>query len=113
MQPPMKEWSPVIFLKKSAKAADIILSHNNPCFPCKIAITNFLILYTCEIRFYDIIDRTVHMFYIIMSSCAKFPKHGQMSMFCLITFSKTCLIKFYHNSLLLTDPICIKHIEKA
>ena len=36
------------------------LSHNNPCFPCNIAITNFLILYTCEIRFYDIIDRTVH-----------------------------------------------------
>ena len=38
------------------------LSHNNPCFPCNIAITNFFILYTCEIRFYDVIDRTVHTF---------------------------------------------------
>ena len=38
------------------------LSHNNPCFPCNIAITNFLILYTCEVRFYDVIDRTVHTF---------------------------------------------------
>ena len=40
------------------------LSHNNPRFPYNIAITNFLILYTCEIRFYDVIhvDRTVHTF---------------------------------------------------
>ena len=42
--------------------SDIILSHNNPCFPCNIAITNFLILYMCEIRFYDVIDRTVYTF---------------------------------------------------
>ena len=27
------------------------LSHNNPCFPCNRAITNLLVLYTCEIRF--------------------------------------------------------------
>ena len=55
-----------------------LLSHNNSCFPCYIAIMNYLILYTCEIRFYDVIDRTVHMF---TSSYAKIPKHGQMSMF--------------------------------
>ena len=40
-----------------------ILSHKSPCFPCNMAITNFFfILYTCEIRFYDVIDRTVHTF---------------------------------------------------
>ena len=39
-----------------------LLLHNNPCFPCNIAITNFLILYTYEIRFYDTIDCTVHTF---------------------------------------------------
>ena len=37
-------------------------THNNPCFPCNIAITNFLILYMCEVRFYDVIDLTVHTF---------------------------------------------------
>ena len=31
----------------------------NPCFPCNIAITNFLVSNTCEIRFKDVIDRTV------------------------------------------------------
>ena len=24
----------------------LFLSHNNPCFPCNIAITNFVVLYT-------------------------------------------------------------------
>ena len=41
---------------------DSVLSHKNSCFPCNIAITNFLVLHTCEIKFYDVIDRTVHMF---------------------------------------------------
>ena len=31
-----------------------ILSHNNPCFQCNIAITNFLVSNTCEIRFHDV-----------------------------------------------------------
>ena len=34
-----------------------ILSHNNPCFQSNTAITNFLVLLTCEIRFRDVIDR--------------------------------------------------------
>ena len=55
-----------------------VLSHNSPYFPCNIAITNFLVSYTCEIRFHDVTDRTVHMF---TSSYAKIPKHGQTSMF--------------------------------
>ena len=38
------------------------LSHNNPCFPSNIAITNFLVLHTFEIRFHDVIDHTVHTF---------------------------------------------------
>ena len=49
----------------------INLSHNNPCFQCNIASTNFLVSHTCEIRFYDDIDRsTVHV-YIVTSSYAK------------------------------------------
>ena len=48
------------------------LSHNNPYFPCNIAITNFLVLHTCEIRFHDVIGQsTVHMY-----SYAKIPKYG-------------------------------------
>ena len=38
------------------------LSHNDPCFPCNIAITIFFVSYTWEIRFHDVIDRTVQMF---------------------------------------------------
>ena len=49
-----------------------ILSHYNPCFPCNIAITNFLILYTCEIRTYDVIDRTVHTFTLWRHPTQKF-----------------------------------------
>ena len=33
---------------------DMFLSRNNPCFRCNIAITNFLVSNTCEIRFHDI-----------------------------------------------------------
>ena len=38
------------------------LSHNNPCFRCNIAISNFLVTHTCEIRFHDDINRSVRMF---------------------------------------------------
>ena len=48
------------------------LSHNNPCFQCNIAITNFLVLHTLEIRLHDAKDQsTVHMY-----SYAKILKHG-------------------------------------
>ena len=33
------------------------ISHNNPCFRCNTAITNFLVSNACEIRFHDVIDR--------------------------------------------------------
>ena len=49
-------------------------------FPCNITITNFLVPHTCQIRFHDVIDRTVHV-YMMTSSYAKIPKHGEMSMF--------------------------------
>ena len=32
-------------------------SHNNPCVQCNLGITNFLVSYTCEIRFHDVILR--------------------------------------------------------
>ena len=38
-----------------------LLSHKNPYFWCDIATTNFLVLHMCEIRFHDVINRTVHM----------------------------------------------------
>ena len=52
---------------------EYFLSHNNPCFQCNIAITNFLIPHTCEITFHDVLDQSnVHMY-----SYAKIPKHGR------------------------------------
>ena len=49
------------------------LSHKKPCFHCNIAITNFLVSNTCEIRFHDVISQsTVHMYYY-----AKIVKHGR------------------------------------
>ena len=62
------------------------LSHSNLCFPCNIAITNFLVSHTCEIRFHDVIDRTVHVFTFMTSSYAKIPKHGKMSLFWTFIF---------------------------
>ena len=50
----------------------IILSLNIPCFQCNIAITNFLVLYTCEIRFHDVSDQST----VPMYSYAKILKHG-------------------------------------
>ena len=48
------------------------LSHNNPCFQCNIAIMNFLVLHTLEIRLHDAKGQsTVHMY-----SYAKILKHG-------------------------------------
>ena len=39
------------------------LSHNNPCLQCNIAITNFLVSHTFEIKFHDFIGQsTVHMY---------------------------------------------------
>ena len=49
------------------------LSHNNACFPCNIAITNFLVSHTYEIRFHDVIGRSnVHMY-----TYAKILKYGR------------------------------------
>ena len=52
--------------------ADPILSHNNPCFQCYIAITNFLVSNTCEIRSDDVIGQSTVPLY----SYAKILKHG-------------------------------------
>ena len=49
-----------------------LLSHNNPCFQGNIAITNFLVQHTCEIRFHDFIGQST----VSMYSYAKIPKHG-------------------------------------
>ena len=49
------------FVSRSLSKA-LHLSHNNPCFQCNIVIMNFLVSNTCEIRFHDVMDRTVRMF---------------------------------------------------
>ena len=46
---------------KSLKEILFVLSLNNSCFQCNIAITNFLGSYMCELRFHDIIGRVVYM----------------------------------------------------
>ena len=105
-----------------------ILSHNNACFQCNIAIKNF-VLHMYEIRFNDIMDCTVHMFTSWRHPRQKFQKvadkknptfvdcwdkffvNSSWKMLlsspkaCLIMFFKTPLINFYLNSLLMTDPI--------
>ena len=46
------------------KFRTIFVSHNNPCFPCNIAITNFLTLYTCEINLLaelSFVTLTIHL----------------------------------------------------
>ena len=49
----------------------LFLSHNNPCFQSKIAITNFLVSHACKIRFNDVIGlSTVPMYFY-----AKIRKH--------------------------------------
>ena len=40
----------------------LLLSQKNLCFKCNIAITNFLVSYTCEMRFHDLKGQgTVHI----------------------------------------------------
>ena len=70
------------------------LSHNNPCFPCNIAITNFLILYTCEIRFYDIIDRTVHTLTSLRHPTQKFQNMAKWVCFGPLFFNLIRLIQW-------------------
>ena len=49
------------------------LSHNNLCFQCNIAITNFLGSHTCQMRFHDVIGQNT----VPMYSYAKILKHGR------------------------------------
>ena len=48
------------------------LSHNDSCFQCNLAVTNFLVSNTYEIRFHDVTGQiTEHMY-----SYTKVLKHG-------------------------------------
>ena len=68
-----------------------ILSHNNPCFPCNIAIMNFLILYMCKIRFYDVIDRTVNTFTPWRHPTQNFQNMAKWVCFGPLLFNLICL----------------------
>ena len=59
--------------KLSSTYPDIYLSHNNPCFQCDTAITNFPISNTCGIRFHDVIGQST----VPMYSYAKVLKYGR------------------------------------
>ena len=49
--------------RNDSRRSDYHLSHNNACFLCNIAITNFPVSHTCEIIFNDVIGRsTVPLF---------------------------------------------------
>ena len=37
------------------------LSHSNPFSKCNIAITNFIVSHTCEIRFNDVIVKALYI----------------------------------------------------
>ena len=62
--------------------------HNNHCFLYNIAIMNFLVSHTCKITFHKITFHISHCtyVYIMTSSYAKIPQHGQMSMFWTLIF---------------------------
>ena len=63
---------------------DDILSHNDSCFQCNIAITNFLVSNKCEIRFHDVIGQsTVHLYSKFLNLA---DLHGHMSMFWTLIF---------------------------
>ena len=63
------EW---LMNKNKTFTRDKYLSHNNPCFQCNTAITNFLVSNTCEIRFHEFIGQST----VPMYSYAKYLKHG-------------------------------------
>ena len=78
------------------------LSHNNPCFPCKKAITNFIVSHTCKIMFYDIIDRTVHMFTLWRHPKQNFPNMAKWVCFWtlffkLIRWIQLCNKRIWHS----------------
>ena len=59
------------------------VSHNNPCFQCNIAITNFFDSHTCEIRFRDVIGQsTIYMYFFPTQKFKNMVDvHGIPSMF--------------------------------
>ena len=69
------------------------LSHNKPCFPCNIAITNFLVSNKCEIRFHDLMGQST----VPMYSNAKFQNKadlvGEMNCFGTLSFNFSYVIK--------------------
>ena len=44
----------LVVKSRDRAVADDLLSHNNPCFPCNTAVTNYFVSYTCKIRFHDV-----------------------------------------------------------
>ena len=66
---------------------NFILSHSNPCFPCNIAIMNFLVSNMCDIRFHDVINQTVHMFTLWRYPTQKFQNMAKWVCFGTLLFN--------------------------
>ena len=92
---------PQCFLKAS-------LSHNNPCFQCTIDIPNFLVSYTCEIRFNDVIDCTVNLFTSWHHSMQKFQNMAKWVCFRPFFFNLICLIQLWDKKNLTFVDCCDK-----
>ena len=60
-------------VEKKSTSPLVIKFYHSPCFQCNVAITNFLVLHTCEIRFHDVIDQGTLPIY----SYGKILKHGR------------------------------------
>ena len=64
----------------------MFLSHNVPFFLCNIAITNFLVSHTCEIRFHDGIGQALCICIPTQQFKNMADLQGQMSMFWTLIF---------------------------
>ena len=69
---------------------DFYLSHNNPCFQRNVAISNFLVSHTIEIRFHDVISQSAINVYVFLRKKIEYMAdlRGQMSMFWDLIFFK-------------------------
>ena len=64
-----------------------ILSHNNPCFQCNKAVTNFLVSYTCEIRCNDVIVKALYLCIPTQKFLNMADLHGPMSTLGTLVFN--------------------------
>ena len=65
----------------------VFLSHNNHCFQCIIANTNFLVSHMCKIRFHDVVGQALYMCIPMQKFQNMADLQGEMSMFWNLIFN--------------------------